>query len=49
MIDSPNDWCLHCGRPLEDSLCPVHDVPDDRVSEDDAWRIVDEVKQGFTD
>ena len=44
---SPNDWCGHCGRPLEDGQCPVHADPDEPVSEEDAWRIKDEQRHNF--
>ena len=40
-------WCPHCGKQLEDSLCPTHGVPDDYTDYDEAMRIRDEQKQGF--
>jgi len=49
-IESPNDWCGHCGRPLEDGIvCPAHGVPDYTVDEEEAWRLRDEEKHDFKD
>lgn len=43
MADGRDDlWCPHCGRQIEDGLCPVHAVPDDYADYEEAMRIRDE-------
>jgi hypothetical protein len=43
-------YCGHCGRLVEDSLCPVHGHPDDdvgTVAEAEAWLMKEEERAGY--